>query len=352
MRLNVYKFLLTTLISVFTITVGYSFVALNEPVVYSGNFPNGLIVTADNAIVTDADIQNPNGNGLVIHANNVLIDDVIVHNVQGHGIIIEDHHNVTLRNSTIYDTVKGTCYPSCSGGWSSAVKIRSSNETDKLAYGILIENNLIFENFGEGLGMRGSQIIVRNNTLYDNFSVNIYSNSDNVLVEKNYVYCTTNSKFYRDGLPATGIGVSQESFTNWSGHAYNQTVINNIVNGCKNGFVFNNSEVGVTPTGLRNSTIAYNTFANTYRMPIRIDYESGQTNIIIQNNIGTMATSSNFTGISYEGNVYQSAVVFIQSDSESSFHLRTNKQATGNFITLDDFGGVERTSPYNVGAWE
>lgn len=345
----------TILISFFSVVLGIStpLFAEEPATIYTGSYPNGLVITTNNAVVTDAEIQNPSGNGLVIRADNVIIDEVIIHNVRGHGIIIESSHDVTLRHSIIYDTAKGTCYPSCTGGWASAVKIRSANETTDLSYNILIQNNVIYENYGEGIGARGSLITIRNNTLYDNFSVNIYSNSDNMWIEKNYVYCTANTKFYRNNFPATGIAVSQELFPNWSGHAYRNTVVNNVVNGCGNGFAFNGSEAGVAPTGFRDSIIAFNTFVNLKRAAIRIDYEQGQNNLIVHNNIGTMSSTANFSEISYEGNLTQSSVTFIQNSSnETSFILSTPKAATGFYRTEQDFGGTTRSSIPTVGAWE
>lgn len=350
--MKVAKVLLTTLISVFSLLVGVLSPAFlqQSQTIYSGIYPNGLIVTVDGAIVTDAEIQNISGRGLVIQADNVLVEDVQVHNVSSHGIVIEAAHNVTVRNSIVYDTAKGTCYPSCSSGWASAIKVQSLNETTGLAYNILIENNVIRENYGEGIGARGSEITIRENELYDNFSVNIYSNSDYTYIENNYIYCTENSRFYRDALPATGIAISQESFSGWSGHAHHETIVNNIVTGCKNGIAYNRSESGVTPTGLRDSVIAFNTLANLKRAAIRIDSEMGNSNIIVHNNIGTMADTSNFTGISYQGNVMQ--VNFINSTEEFSFLLENDVSATGAYVILYDFSGDRRTAPFNVGAWE
>ncbi len=116
-------------------------------------------------------------------------------------------HIRILRNA-IHDSFKGAVYPGTNSedmrfesnivfhnvrsnqnaatalpqsGWPAAVILTKSGD--------VIEGNLIFRNWGKGLGIYGTGHHVANNKLHDNFDVNLYvSTAENVHVERNSVY--------------------------------------------------------------------------------------------------------------------------------------------------------------------
>jgi len=247
--------------------------------------------------------------------------------------------------------VLNTCYPSCSGGWESAIKVRSANQTDNLAQNILIEGNTVFNNLGEGVAVRGSNIRIRKNTFYDNFSVNIYSNADHVTIDQNIAYCTGASRYMRDGSVPAGIAQGDETYAGWNpSHANNLLVENNLVVGCKYGFRYLGAEPGVEQAGLKDSTVAFNTFACTTSAGVSIPYEPGQKNLKIHNNIGSAVKITNPTGVSSEGNVDKNFNTC--GFTPSLYKLTAPALASGNYTTSLDYEGNSRSSSPDVGAFE
>lgn len=296
------------------------------------------------------DVSNPSGFCIKITVPNVILKNSNIHDCNGYGVWVESTHDVQIIGNKIWNTVLNTCYPNCSGGWESAIKVRSANQTDKLAYNILVENNLVYKNFGEGIATRGSKVTIKNNTFYDNFSVNIYSNGDNVTIDKNLVYCTGDTKFNRSGSVPVGIAQGDESYTGWNpSHARNLLVTNNIVTGCKFGFNYLGAESGVTDPGLKDSVIAFNTFACNAQTGIRLPYESGQRNVTIHNNFGATKIS-NMTGVSSVGNIVKSFPCKVYTPE--NFRLSAAVLAKGSYTVGTDYSGAIRTSPLDVGALE
>jgi len=288
-------------IAVVASIIGYNVLA---PKIYTGVFPNGLVVTEPGAIVRDAEIMNPKGVGLTIRAEGVTVDHVNVHDARSHGILILASH-ATVQNSVITNNVLGTCYPGCSGGWESGIKCQSKDGGLGLVQDVKILNNIVHDNKGEGMGLRCADVLVQGNTVYDNFSFNIYSNSWNIVIERNFVYCT--GKNLRDGFPAAGIGGQEEGFVNWPKSAHDITIRNNIVYKCKYGYRFGGAGGGVDP-GLVRANIYNNTFYQAVAAEISIVYAPAQADVIIQDNIakrivydGRGAASWNNVDVSMQG---------------------------------------------------
>lgn len=342
--------------SMLNIFIGFVILLLPTPVHATTTYTNGLVIN-QSGVYENLDVSNPKGYCVKITAPNVTIKNSKIHDCYGFGIWVESTHDVNIIGNEVWNTVLNTCYPSCSGGWESALKVRSENQTDKLSYNILVENNKIHDNMGEGIGARGSYVTIRNNIFYDNFSVNIYSNGDHVTIEKNLVYCTGNSRYVRNGYPPTGIAQGDETYANWNpSHANNLRVVNNIVTGCKHGFNYLGAETGVQQAGLKDSIIAFNTFACTSVASIRIPYESAQNNLTIHNNLGSPKDGTvftkydNSTGISSVGNVVKKFTCGIYSPN--NFKLSSGISANGSFMISSDYLGNSRIAPMDVGAME
>lgn len=259
-------------------------------VTYTGTYTNGLTVSEDNALVENADISN-SGSGvcLRITGNNVTVKNSKIHSCQDHGVIFLGTDGGILENSEVYQAAMRNAPGSISGGWPSLVKVQSVDEsTNGLAKNIIIRNNYIHEGYGECMGLRGSHITVTGNYVKDCYSVGIYSNSDHTTVSNNYVHCTGNSEYHRDGLPMSGIGFAEETFSSWGAHGHNsQTVTYNVVAGCKYGFRYGTSDF---ESGLSDTTIAYNTFSKIIRSPISITHYPSENNVSIHDNVITDAT--------------------------------------------------------------
>jgi hypothetical protein len=296
-----------------------------------------------------------------------VADHLTVHECSDHGIYVNSAAHVQVLNNTVYRTVLSNAGRNATSGWGSAIKVRLSED-------ILVQGNTVYNNYGEGMGLRGSFVTVRGNTVYDNFSVGIYSNSDHLLVEKNFVYCTPNSGFERNGAPMVGIGSAEELFSGWGSHATDLTIINNIVYACKYGFRYGGAETGVEGAGLRNTVIAHNTIADTTNSAISIAYESAQANVLIANNIvatgGSLTAVSNPVGITFTHNLWQASppsYTWGEGDrigspgispgySPASFRPPNTSLAIGGAMplqaVLDDFDGSARGSNPDMGAFQ
>lgn len=254
---------------------------------YTGTYTTGLTVSENNAVVENADISNT-GSGvcLRITGDNVTVRNSRIHNCQDHGVIFVGTAGGTLENSEVFRAAMRNTPDSISGGWPSLVKVQSVDESESgLAKNIVIRNNYIHEGYGECMGLRGSHITVSGNHVKDCYSVGIYSNSDHTTVSNNYVQCTGNAEYNRDGLPMSGIGFAEETFSSWGAHGHDsQTVTYNVVTGCKYGFRYGTSDF---EQGLANTTIAYNTFHKIVKTPVSITEYPSQTNVSIHDNVVT-----------------------------------------------------------------
>jgi hypothetical protein len=165
------------------------------------------------------------------------------------------------------------------GGWPSAV-----NLTD---CGDVVVDNRIYENYGEGLGVYGTDHYVAHNDLHDNFGVEIYlNNATDTIVHANLMHSDGNEEFFRDWnlkeprtnpetfwAPAEGIGMANESATGIQ-FARNR-VVDNIVIGRRfaglywwNGWA---EDGGPRNGGMVDSLIAHNTVVSEAEALFHID---------------------------------------------------------------------------------
>lgn len=284
---------------------------------------------------------------LDLSGQNILIDSVEVTGCQSHGIIAFGRY-ITVRNSKIFETVKENV--DRSGGWGSGLKV------ERGAMDVIYEHNEVFHNHGEGIATTmGKNVVIRNNRVYDNFSVNIYiDNSSNVRVENNFSTCSPSAlQFYRDGQPAAGILIGEESYSGWGAQLSDLVIVNNVQFGCS-GINFYGAEV--SPGGLVNSLIAHNTIWNVYNngRAVNISNEQNNSNIKIMNNIAAGAISTG-QGISVSNNLTSTTFATIPTYNVDSFKLATNASAINGGVDVGvntDFEGKQRDGNPDIGAFE
>ncbi|HEX9386712.1 MAG TPA: right-handed parallel beta-helix repeat-containing protein [Anaerolineales bacterium] len=263
----------------------------------------GISLAASYVTVSSLEIRNSGDICVNIVGSNLTVDGLVVHECASHGINANNSSQVKILNSRVYRTVLSNASRSVSSGWGSGIKVRVSDN-------VLVQGNIVYNNYGEGMGTRGTNVTIRANTVYDNFSVNIYTNSENALIERNFVYCTPNSGYERDGLPATGIGMAEEYFDGWGARLKNARVINNIVAFCKHGVRYSGADDRLTGGGLKDATIAYNTLYGSTNSALSIVYESAQAGSLIANNIiwqaqDKLSTVDNPVGLTFKNNLWK-----------------------------------------------
>jgi len=263
----------------------------------------GLNLAASYVVVSGLEIKNSGDICVNMVGSNLTVDGLVVHECASHGINTNNSSQVKILNSRVYRTVLSNASRTASSGWGSGIKVRVSDS-------VLIQGNIVYDNYGEGMGTRGTNVTIRANTVYDNFSVNIYTNSENASIERNFVYCTPNSGYERDGLPAAGIGLGEEYFDGWGARLKNARVINNVVAFCKHGIRYSGADDRLTDGGLKNATIAYNTLYGSTNSALSIVYESAQTGSLIANNIiwqaqDKLTTIDNPVGLTFKNNLWK-----------------------------------------------
>jgi hypothetical protein len=263
----------------------------------------GLDIRASFVAVSGLEVINSGDICANLLGSNITVDGIVIHECWNHGIQANNSSQIKILNSRVYRTVLSNASRTLLGGWGSGIKVRLSDN-------VLIQGNIVYNNYGEGMGTRGTNITIRANTVYDNYSVNIYTNSENALIERNFVYCQPNSGFERSGSPAAGISMGEEYFDGWGARLINARVINNIVAFCKHGVRYNGPEEGVLGGGLKTATIAYNTLYGSTNSALSIVYGSAQAGSLIANNIiwpagNHLAAIDNPTGLTFQNNLWK-----------------------------------------------
>ena len=115
--------------------------------------------------------------------------------------------------------------------WPHAVNMNYSTD-------VTVRGNLVYENHGEGIGAgRGSVgVLIEDNILFDN-KIQIYVHrAQEVIVQRNLAYCTNRKAFYRGGDPPPGIVINNEANFANDITVVNAQILNNIVTGCRINF--------------------------------------------------------------------------------------------------------------------
>ena len=263
----------------------------------------GLEVRASFVSVRGLEVRNASDVCVNLAGTNITVSGLVVHDCGNHGIQANNSSAIQILSSRVYRAVLSNSARLLSSGWGSGIKIRESNT-------VLIQGNTVYNNYGEGMGTRGTNVTIRGNVVYNNYSVNIYTNSENAWIDKNFVYCTPNSGFERSGLPAVGIGLGEEYFAGWGARLRNARVLNNIVAFCRNGVRYMGADDGVTGGGLKYSAIAYNTLYGSTNAALSIVYESAQAGNLIANNIiwqaqNNMTAIDNAAGLAFKNNLWK-----------------------------------------------
>ena len=269
------------------------------------NTAPGLDVRASYVLVKELVVRNAKGVCVNLSGSAITVNGLNIYTCSSHGIHVNNSSYIRILNSRVFNTALSNAARLLASGWGSGIKVRMSNN-------VLIQGNFVYNNYGEGMGTRGTNITIRANWIFNNYSVNIYTNSENVLIERNFVYCTPNSGFERNGLPAVGIGLGEEFFAGWGARLKNAKVLNNIVAFCRHGVRYMGADAGVVGGGLKNATIAYNTLYGSTNAAVSIVYESAQAGSLIANNIiwqaqNNLTAIDNPVGLAFQNNLWKVA---------------------------------------------
>lgn len=316
------------------------------PVTISKSGTTGLpiVIKGDMAKITGGAI------GMNISGSNLDISGFDVSGSVSHTVLISGK-NIKFANFLVHDGVNenksgGICV---NNQWGSGLKVMLGGEN------VLIENGKIYQSCGEGLAVtRAVGVTISNVISYDNYSANFYlDNSRNVTLKNSFAYCTTNTAFYRNGKPAAGILIGEESYTGWGAQLANLSVVNNIIYKCS-GLSFYGAEV--SPGGLEGALIANNTIWGVYGggRAVNISAQPKNTNIRIVNNIAAGSISTG-TGITSSNNLATATFAITPSYDPNSFKLSAGSIAVNSGVSVGvttDYLGATRDSRPDIGAFE
>jgi parallel beta-helix repeat protein len=197
-------------------------------------------------------------------------------------------YDITIADNTVYGNVLENQLHNMNGGWGQSISVQYADR-------VTITRNRVYQNDGEGIVVvLSDNAVVQANEVSDSFSVGIYlDNAQYSKIEGNFVYSTGNSRYFRDGYPASGIATANESYSN-TNKLTDLAITNNIVVDTRYGFYYGAFEAG---GGLKNTTLSNNTFykARTAMVWLEADAHAGnviQNNIFFQSGGGLMHTGT------------------------------------------------------------
>ncbi len=305
------------------------------------------------------EVKNASVVCVYISGSHINIKDFDVHNCGKFGYRLTGTY-ITVENSTCHDSVLEN-YDSTTqmggklepGGWGACMRtgVGSSN--------VIIRNNHIYNNYGEGLIIgQVDGLSAYDNLVHDNYSQNIYiGNSLNVDVYKNMTY-STNPDYFRvntnPAKPANCIAASEETISDaWGARLSNIRVFNNIAYSCKIGVGYTYKEV--PNNGCNNCLFAYNTIVNTQGIKI---IGGTKNNVLIVNNIVNGGSFDLGTGnIVQRSNLLTNpSFATTPNTNPTSFRLAVNSSAIGSAEAVSgittDYEGKNRGSGTDIGAIE
>ncbi|MCH7588123.1 MAG: right-handed parallel beta-helix repeat-containing protein [Chloroflexi bacterium] len=262
-------------------------------------------ITGTQIIFDGFEITRSMGRGVsVVAAEEVRIRNCAIHQSR-HGAILvnSDAKHVIIEGCKIW--WNGAFAPYSRGNslsWPIALMARGEN--------VVIRNNEVFNNWGEGLGAgRGARrVLIEGNIVYDNFALQIYvDHAQDVVINHNLVYFSDDPTFYRGGLPSECIAINNET-AYAANFSKNILVINNLVRGCKYNFGL---WVQGSQWGIQDLLVANNTFIEGYEGAIRIAeaLDLPHQNVRFKNNIilqssGSPLVFNSGIGINFSHNLW------------------------------------------------
>lgn len=285
----------------------------------------GLVDLKGNYTVFDGiDITRSLGRGLrVVGADNVTVMNNRISYSRASGILgWFDATNLIFDNVEVcYSGDFATYSRGSVPPWPMAIQLRGD--------GIVFRNGLIYNNWCEGIGAgrNSNDITIEDNVIYDNYALQVYvDHGQNILIQRNLIYFSTDTTFYRGGLPSEGIAVNNESdMTEY--YSDNITVINNFVRGCKyNIAIWAQNDL----YGVSNMLVAHNTCVEGNEGGMRVSDANtiNHSNVIFKNNLvyqtsGTCIAIASPPGVSFKSNLWFNQTP-VDSDAQDADDILTD----------------------------
>lgn len=188
-------------------------------------------------------------------------------------------HHVIIENNVVANVVleNGT-FPNCgSGAWGSGIK------AEKGSAFVTIRGNVVHDVCGEAIAVTMSpDAMIESNLVYKSWAVAIYSDaSPRTLIQNNLVTCEAQ---YVGGRESFAIASGYEFYSGWSAGRDGLQILNNTVQGCRDGISLWPHESGAVNPALTNALISGNTVTLGYRWSVIVASGVSPSNVVIENN--------------------------------------------------------------------
>lgn len=243
-------------------------------IVFSGSLivTNDITLTANYTTVTisgsgtaldwlDVDGAGFTAQCIKVQGKYIRVHNFIVEGCKSHAIFITGQ-NVLIEDNIVRHSVTENGVGKCNNvsSWGSGIKAEKGSQF------VVIRNNEVYQNCGEGIASTMSQnVTIENNKVWDNFSVNIYvDNSNDVTVKGNTTSYTGDVNYYRNNDVGKCIMLGAENYSSygWSNRLSNISILDNSLTSCKGISYWN-----PTNTTAVNVSISGNVFTNV-RAPL------------------------------------------------------------------------------------
>ena len=343
----------------------------NETVIMNGDLTlgNGVRINGDWIQINNIEIKNFTGAGATAYGEHVTFDNIFVHHCGGAGIYLHGNYGTAKDCRSWYNSTVNENGASPTS-WGSGLSVC------RFPTGCTVQRCTVWNNWGEGISNFEAENTVFEDCVSYNNQIQYYiSDSKGVIVRRNVAYCTSGnpiSNYYTQwgflvndekGFP---VPLEINGVREWSS---NNTIINNLA-------FDNNKNFGLAPQPSKNLTISNNTFINAESSCVFFYagtlYENARfiNNIIYQE--GSYATTNNKpTNLNVSNNLWSKTPeglgmlsgsdivadpLFIGgTDTDpNSYKLQPSSPAksAGVVEVATDFGGIIRSSPPTIGAWE
>jgi hypothetical protein len=227
---------------------------------------NGTYITVQNLTIENASVGNiviPNGSYDTINNCTIAGAGWVGAQIGSTASTHQLQHDAIL-NSTIHDNNEINTNGN-GPNWAGSLVLSNCTNCN-------LQYNIVYHNWGEGLGMytfgqTTAYNYVDDNTVYDNWSVNIYiADSSYNYIWNNLVYSDSNAilRPLANGISFPAIGIASDN-ENPNVIAYGSEIFNNIVIGGQSAFraANQNTVSGFYPGGLNGYNIYNNVFFDT-----------------------------------------------------------------------------------------
>ena len=255
---------------------------------------------------------------MVYGGHDVQLRDNSVHHTQGTGIALfpdadgRRPRQVTIAHNVVrYTNLANRSPRTAEGGWGQGITALGDT--------ITVDSNTVERNWGEGIGCwQAVGCTVRGNRVGDNYSVQLYvDNSSRVRLEGNFAYVSGDTAFLSHapwappgGVLPAGVQLANELPLAAPRRLDRVTMVNNIVLGGSSALFVGAYGAG---GGLRNATIANNTFVGGTAETLHIENDPGHAAVRVFNNIfargrggaaGTLTTRFDPRAFAFSANLW------------------------------------------------